>query len=175
MRWLYVLFWLFIATMLAWQAIDYNSKQNQAAIAHPQQQQFFFYNTNNGPVIPPPPVIDGPNVVQASFDVRRNDPSFNMFTCYVTVKNIGNAKATNIALFVRPYRGAVIGDEDNNHTTFHVLAENDPISQVGQWINFPDLNPGQTSGPQHVTFTVAYACQIGINPDPKITFDKATP
>ena len=176
-RKLIIAFWIFIGCMLLWQFYSYNKGLDQAAIAHPQQKQYWFTNSvATAPAASTQPTRDGADVQQAGFSVEDNAPSTGSFTCHVTLKNRGNAKAVGIQVSVRPYRGISRGDEDAGHTDMSVLSDSDPISQFGQWVTFPDLAPGESST-QSVVFLGRTDVRPGTNPKPEIHFqtEKAKP
>jgi hypothetical protein len=87
----------------------------------------------------------------------------------VTLRNKGNAKAVGIQVSVRPYRGISKGDEDVGHTDLSLLSDSDPISQLGQWVTFPDLAPGESST-RNVVFVSRNDVSPGTNPNPEIQF-----
>ena len=163
--------------MLLWQFYTYDQGLTQEAIEHPTQQHFWF--TNGAPsvaVAPSPTHRDGADVQQTSFMVQDDKPSAGSFTCQVTLKNVGNAKAVGIQVNVRPYRGITRGDEDVGHTDITPLSDNDPISQIGTWVTFPDLAPGETAT-QDAIFTSRNDVRPGTNSNPDIEFqtEKAKP
>jgi len=176
LRKLIIAFWIFIGCMLLWQFYEYDQGLTQAEEAHPTQEHFFFYQTNLAPVAPPPQRHDGAYVEQTSFTTRDNTPATGSFTCQVTLKNDGNAKAVGVQVMVRPYRGIRTGDEDMGHTPLGVLSDNDPLAQLGQWVTFPDLAPGESST-QSVVFLSHPDVQPGANPNPDLVFqtDKSQP
>ncbi len=177
-RWLIVSFWIFIVGMLLWQFYDYDASVKEEAIVHPQQEHFFFYNTNAGaaPSVVPPPPVNGADVHQVGYSVERNKPGAGNFTVHVVLKNVGNAKATNIQVFVRPFRGTTVGDEDIDRTQAHMLSDNDPTSLYGQSLAFPDLAPGE-SATQTTVFVSRPGITPGTNPRAQINFqsEKANP
>jgi len=177
-RKLIIAFWIFIGCALLWQFYTYNQGLKEAAITHPQQEHFYFFNTNTAasPAAPIRPKREGADVQQIRFLVEDNAPATGSFTCHVTLKNVGNAKAVGIQVSVRPYRGIIRGDEDMGHTDMSTLSDTDPISQFGQWVTFPDLAPGQSST-QSVIFISRSDARPGTNPNPDILFqtEKAKP
>ena len=169
-RKLIVAFWIFIVCMLLWQFYDYNQGLKEAAVEHPQQEHFWFTNSvATAPAAPAQPKRDGPDVQQTGYSVEDNAPSAGSFTCHVTLKNKGNAKAVAVQVSVRPYRGITRGDEDVGHTDMSILSDSDPISQFGQWVSFPDLAPGESST-QSVIFLSRTDVRPGANPNPEIQF-----
>jgi hypothetical protein len=166
MRKLIISFWVFIGIMLAWQFYTYNQSLNQEAVEHPQQEHFFFYNTSA-----PAMQVNGPNVKQIGYWVEKSTPAQGMLTSHVVLKNVGTAKAVALQVMVRPYRGITIGDADNGMSTAHQLPESDPLSQMGQWIAFPDLAPDESST-QTVVFVARPDFEPGSNPTPEISFTK---
>jgi len=142
---LIIAFWVFIVVMLLWQFYSYNESLKQQAIDHPTQTQFFFIHTNAPPVAAVPGHKNGPDVQQVSYTVENNAPSDGNFTVHVTLKNVGNAKAVSVQIHIRPYRGMRLGDEDVGNSPLRILPEDDPLSQYGDWLNFPDLAPGESS------------------------------
>jgi hypothetical protein len=145
-RKLIIAFWIFIVIMLLWQFYSYNQGLKQKAIDHPQQEHFYFFQTNAvAPSAAAQPETNGPDVEQTAYSVEENTPTSVSFTVHVTLKNLGNAKAVGVQVRVRPYRGMRLGDEDVGNSTLRILDENDPLSQFGQWVSFPDLAPGESS------------------------------
>jgi hypothetical protein len=176
-RKLIIAFWVFIICMLLWQFYDYDRGVKEAAIVHPQEEHFWFTNTvATAPTAPAQAHAAGADVEQTGFSVEDNAPSTGSFTCHVTLKNKGNAKAVGIQVSVRPYRGITRGDEDAGHSAMSTLSDNDPISQFGQWISFPDLAPGESST-QNVVFVSRNDVRPGTNSNPEIQFqtEKAKP
>jgi len=172
-RKLIIAFWVFIIGMLLWQFYDYDQGFKQAAIEHPQQEHFWFTNSVAAPAASTQAHRDGADVQQTGFSVEDNAPSTGSFTCHVTLKNSGNAKAVGIQISVRPYRGITRGDEDVGHTDMSTLSDDNPISQFGQWVAFPDLAPGESST-QNVVFTSRTDVRPGANPNPEIQFQTET-
>jgi len=169
-RRLIILFWVFIGAMLIWQFYKYNQGIDQDTIAHPQQEHYFFNSTNATPgPSTAAPARDGANVQQIGYTVAANSPGPGSFTARVTVRNIGNAKATAIQVMVRPYRGITLGDQDNGHAVIESISDNDPLAQFGQWISFSDLDPGATET-ETVVFITRTGVPFGTNPTPQITF-----
>jgi len=169
LRWVIVFFWLFVAVMLLKTFLDSEAKRKEEIVLHPEQKQFFF--------TPPPgqaaPVVPSANadVQQTAFAVQEETPPGN-FTCTVTVQNVGSKKAENVQVRVRPYRGSSTGSTELGHGRFHLLDENDPLSQMGSWVSFPDLAPG-ASATQSVVFLNQFNVNPGKNPKPEITFETA--
>ena len=148
--------------MLLWQFYDYNQGLKQAAIEHPTQEHFWFTNSVAAPAAPAAPAQskrNGADVQQTGFSVENNAPGAGSFTCHVTLKNTGNAKAVGIQISVRPYRGITKGDVDSGHADMSTLSDSDPISQFGQWVTFPDLAPGESS-----TQTVIFISRTDVTP-----------
>ena len=104
-RKLIVAFWVFIIFMLAWQFYSFDSATKQAAIEHPQQTQFLFLPPSTTPAKSAPGQRHGPDVQQTAFTIENNVPNQGSFTCNVTLKNVGSAKAVGVQIRVRPYRG----------------------------------------------------------------------
>jgi len=177
MRWLIVTFWIFVGGMLLWQFYSYNQGVAQDAVTNPQQVHFYFYNTNTTQATAPAaPAHDGANVQQSAYSVADNTPGAGSFTAHVTLKNVGNAKATAIEIWVRPYRGVSLGDEDVGNTNIQPIDDNSPLAQYGEWVNFPDLAPGE-SATQTPVFTTKAGIPFGTNITPQIVFksEKAKP
>ncbi len=173
---LIIAFWIFIIIMLLWQFYTYDQGLTQQAVEHPTQQHFWFTNGASSTAPPPPPHRDGADVEQTSFQVQQNKPNAGSFTFQVTVKNVGNAKAVGVQVDIRPYRGISLGDEDAGHTSSAVLSDSNPISQIGEWVNFPDLAPGE-SATESAVFLNRGDVRPGTNPTPDILFEteKAAP
>jgi hypothetical protein len=173
-RKLIIAFWIFIGCMLLWQFYDYNQGLKEASVEHPTQQHFWFTNSvATAPGAPAQAHRDGPDVQQTGFSVENNAPSTGNFTCHVTLKNVGNAKAVGVQVSVRPYRGITLDDQDEGHArpADVTLSDSDPISQFGQWVTFPDLAPGESST-QKVFFLSRTDVIPGTNPNPEIQFQK---
>jgi hypothetical protein len=158
--------------MLLWQFYLYNHKLSTPDPAHPQQEHFFFYQPklNAGVAAAAPVVTDGPNVVQTGFTVQDNTPTSQNFTCKVTLKNVGKAKAVGVQVHVRPYRGQPVGDVDMGRTVLTPVSDDSAIAQFGQWLEFPDLTPGESST-QTVVFVKQVGGNYGTNPSPEIFFE----
>jgi hypothetical protein len=172
MRTWIILFWVFIVGMLLWQFYDYNDSMTRQAIEHPQQTQFFFYHTNAA-VAPAAPIEHKDAFVeQTKFTVEENVPGTGSFTCNVTATNNGQAKAKNVQIKVRPYRGVRTDDDDDgpNTVTITTLSDNDPQAQINQWVSFPDLAPGE-SNTQSVVFLASGNYSPGKNPKPEVVFE----
>ncbi len=165
-----IAFWVVIIIMLIWQFRSYDTGLTQDSIDHPQQQHFFFYHTNSAPVAPSAAHSEGADVEQTAFDVQPNAPSAGNFTCRVTVKNLGTAKATGVQVDVRPYKGIALGDLDNGHARPGTMNDSDPISQIGQWVTFPDLAPGEEAT-ETAVFLNRSDVSPGANPQPEIVFE----
>jgi hypothetical protein len=169
-RKLIIAFWIFIGIMLLWQFYNYDQGLTRAAVEHPTQEHFWFTNSASAtPVASSQAHRNGADVQQTAFSVQNNTPSAGNFTCRVTLKNMGNAKAVGVQVSVRPFRGISLGDADNGHGTSGVLSDSDPISQIGQWVTFPDLAPGE-SGTESAVFLNRNDMQPGTNPNPEIIF-----
>jgi len=163
-------FWIFIIIVLLWQFYNYNQGMTQDAVEHPQQQHFFFYHSNDlaSPAAPGPAHHTGAFVHQVGFKVMSDTPGQGSFTCAVTLKNDGDAKAVNVQVHVRPFKGIMLGDEDE--TELKPLPDNDPISQLGQWVTFPDIAPGE-SATQTAVFLNQRVMKPGSNPNPEVIFE----
>jgi len=186
-RWLITLFWLFIGAMLVWQFLDYNSSLNRQEAEHPTQQHFFYYPANEHPAPAQTPgtatgpqkaMPDTPALQQMAFWVDSQNAPPGNFTAHVTVKNVGTAKAVAIQVCLRPYRGITVGGDEDNGTIDgaepHVISDNDPLAQINQWINLPDLAPGE-SVTGTATFFPQPNAKTGSNPHPDFIFNKAKP
>jgi hypothetical protein len=176
-RKLIIAFWIFIGCMLLWQFYTYNKGLDQASIDHPQQEHFWYTNslaTSTAPAAPTSAHRDGADVQQIHYSVEDDTPSAGNMTCVVTLKNMGNAKAVSVQIFVRPFRGASNYDEDVGHSDTKPLSDDDPISQIGEWLTFPDLAPGESST-QSVSFLSRHFVIEGKNPKPQILFQTEKP
>jgi hypothetical protein len=171
-RKLIIAFWIFIVVMLLWQFHTYNQGLAQDAVTHPQQEHFYFLPSNAAPVAPAQVHHDGAFVEQSNYSTENNVPASGSFTCHVTLKNVGNAKAVGIQISVRPYRGITTGNQDAGNSPLVILNDNNPLAQMGQWLSFPDLAPGETST-QDVVFLGRSGVLPGMNPNPEIIFETA--
>lgn len=161
-------FWIFVITMLLWQFYVYNEKISTPDPAHPQQGHFFFYQPTKAQVAAQASEHDGPYVEQTGFTVSNDTPTAAMFTCHVTLKNTGKQKAINVQARVRPFRGTFVGDPDG-HDGLKTLDDNSPLSQFGKYVDFPDLDPGQ-SCTEDAIFMKQSAFEYGKNPSPEIIY-----
>ncbi len=170
-RKLIIAFWIFIVLVLAWQFYSYNQGMTQEATEHPQQEHFFFFHSNaiTSANAPPKPEHDKADVRQVAFTVQQNVPTRGNFTCSVTLKNTGDVKAMNVEVNVRPYRGITLGDEDVGHSSTEPLSDSDPLAQIGQWVTFPDIPPGESRTATAVFFG-RQGVHPGGNPSPDISF-----
>lgn len=173
-RMLIISFWVFIGCMLLWQFYTYDHGLTQASIDHPRQTQFWFTNSSasTAPTPSKAPIHDGADVEQTGFSIVDGTPSAGSMTCYVTLKNTGNAKAVDVQVQVRPFLGASNYDEDVGQQKVVVVTEDNPISQINQWVSFPDLAPGESSTQSAVFLSRTYSVP-GKNPQPKILFETA--
>lgn len=156
--------------MLLWQFYLYNQKVSTPDPAHPTQDHYFFYQPSTKPGAAAPVDHDGPFVEQTAFSVSDNTPSSVSFTCHITLKNTGKAKAIDVQARVRPYRGTIAGDVDMGRTLIVPLDENSAMSQFGQYVSFPDLAPDE-SNTQDVVFMKQVGGHYGKNPTPEIIYE----
>jgi hypothetical protein len=172
-RWLIVAFWLFVAVMLVIQFQQENARLNQDARDNPKDGHYFFTPplTNSAPPTIAPPVL-APDIRQTAFVVHPNTPGFGSFTCDVTVTNQGLRPAKAVQVHVRPFRGVMSGNDGLGHVKYRAVPENDPLSQYGDWLAFPDLKPGESST-QSAVFLNHPNVNPGHNPNPEITFEPA--
>jgi len=160
-------FWIFVIVMLCWQLYTCNDKLAQDA-AKPKQQHFFFYQATKEKVAASEHA--GPYVEQTGFNVEDNTPVSGAFTCHVTLTNKGKAKAINVQVSVKPFKGAAAFSDQNGPNSDATLSDQDPNSQISQWVSFPDLDAGQSST-QSVVFTKPNsALNYGNNPKPEIVY-----
>jgi len=166
-RFLWV-FWIFVFSMMLWQCYQYNEKIS-APPAQPQPEHFFFYQHTAAAAVPVE--HSGPFVEQTAFDVQDNTPNDTSFTCRVTLKNTGHAKAINVGVSVRPFKGALAHDvDDGGRNDNRTLPDTSPLAQISQWVNFPDLDPGQAVT-ESVVFTKMSSSLYGQNPTPEIAYE----
>jgi hypothetical protein len=168
-------FWIFVVIMLLWQFYDYNKKISTPDPAHPTQDHYFFYMPKPGgaqAAAGGPAEHDGPFVEQTGFTIEDNTPTSVSFTCHVTLKNTGKAKATGVQVEVRPYRGTLISDGDDGgaRNSTATLPDTDPLAQISQWVTFPDLDPGESST-QSAVFMKQGSHEYGSNPKAEVVFE----
>jgi len=168
-----IAFWIFIVVMLVWNFYSYNRGLTQQAADHPTPDHYFFFHTN-APAVSAGQFHNGADIEQTAFVVQPNTPATGSFTCLVTVKNIGNAKATGIQVCIRPYRGVSTVDIDVGGNRGGTISDDDPIAQISDWLSFPDLAPGESSTQSDVFFARP-EIHPGMNPKPKILFETAKP
>ena len=173
MSWFYLCFWVFVLGMLFWQFQNYNSNLTHEYASRPAKEEHFFYYTNH--MAHPQPAINGPILKQISYSLQYNSPGAGMITARFTVQNTGNVKARNIVMQIFPYQGGVRGgDVDDGHTKAQYMNANDPIVQINQSVNLPDLAPGETTL-QTASFYAQTDVTPGDNPVPQFTFTPDTP
>jgi hypothetical protein len=160
-RWLIVLFWVFVIFMLLKGCYD-----TEASRAHQEELRQAPPPVSAAPAPPPAPTAPA-KVVQTSCMIEVDTPP-GSFTCEVTVKNVGGEKATGVEVHVRPFRGSRRGLVDIGPMG-PPLNENDPLSLMGTWIAFPDLAPGESST-QTATFPSQPNIMPSQNPDPDINY-----
>ena len=168
-------FWIFIAIMVVWEAYDYNEKLAKPDPAHPTQDHYFFYMPKAGGDQNAAGATTGqagPFVEQTNFTVEDNTPSTVSFTCHVTLKNTGKAKAVAVSVQVRPYRGTLLhdGDSGDSRNSDATVPDASPLGQVSQWVTVPDLAPGESST-QSVVFMKQGTHEYGTNPQAEIVFE----
>jgi hypothetical protein len=172
-RWLILLFWVVVIGGLIKGGYDFDSNLQSKAAAHPTQDETFFTPLpGQAPALPAAAAADEANVQQVAFTVQDDTPGAGSFTCEVTLKNQGNEKARNIQVHVRPFKGVRVGSDDVGHNPLMVLSDTDPLSQLGDWLAFPDLAPGESST-KSIVFTSHAGLEPGLNPKPEIEFTSA--
>jgi hypothetical protein len=87
----------------------------------------------------------------------------------VTVKNVGQKKATGVQVSVRPFHGARYGNDNVGHAPVGILPDTDRRAQIENWLAFPDLAPGEQST-QSTVFLKQVGLDPGTNPNPEIDF-----
>jgi len=170
MRMFHIIFWVFIVGMLLWQFSSYNSGLDRKLAATPKRPDHFYYNAQTlAPAVPPKP--DAADVKQVSFTTTSESPTAGSFTCHVTLKNVGNLKAINVQIQVAPYLGAILGELDGDgRSSARSLTSNDSVTQITQWVAFPDMAPGETVT-KDATFFNQTGYRPGTNYPPVITFE----
>ena len=171
-RWLIAIFWIFVIGMLVRQFWQSDQQQQAEAEARPPTQQHFFFVPPPTPhALPSPPQpTPGPAVHQTRFVVHADTPGQGSFTCDVTLVNEGETIAHNVQIYVRPYRGVRQGVDVLGHSNYKLLPDDDPLSQYGVWITFPDLKPGEAVT-ESTVFLNHPNILPGFNPDPQIVFE----
>jgi hypothetical protein len=163
-------FWTFIVVMLLWQFYLYNQKLSAPDPAHPDRAHFFFYMPSKAAGTKGVPgAHDGPYVEQTAFSVSDNTPTSGSFTCHVTLKNTGKAKAIDVEVRVRPFRGTSLNDVEDDKGETPPMDDNSPMAQFGQYVAFPDLAPGESST-QDAVFIKQPGGNYGKNPSPEIIY-----
>ena len=146
-RWLIVAFWAVMFLIGAFYVVESVMKPPPPPV--PEKHWF-----------PPPLPGSVPSAASANADVRlaayvlKPVPNSSTFTVDVTVKNVGQKKATGVQVKVQPY----VGTMDTNKAEpgpdeIPDQPGGDPMATVVQWVTFPDLPPGQTST-QTLTFSM---------------------
>jgi hypothetical protein len=159
-------FWIFVIMMLLWQFYVYNDKLSQPE-AQPKQEHYFFYQRSTSK--PEPVEHDGPFVEQTGFSVEDNTPTSTSFTCRVTLKNTGKAKAINVEVMVRPYLGASASDaDDGGRNDSKTINADSLLGQISKSVSFPDLEPGESKTEDAVFYK--QSSNYGNNPKPEIVY-----
>lgn len=169
LRWLLVAFWVFVGVMLVWQFSSYNSSVDRELKEHPKQEHFFYGGAADQYTKPAAPEVN-PNadVREVDYQVKAHTPSAGSAVATIFLKNVGSKKAIDVQVFVRPYRGSIPADAEQGGNS-QPLTDDNYVSQLGQWVTFPDIPPGQIVS-QTYTFTEQSDYRPGNNPDPKIVF-----
>ena len=168
-RQLIIAFWVFIVIMLLWQFYIYDKGITTAATTHPTQEHFYFIHTNAPTSVAPPVEHQGAFVQQTNFAVQNDVPATGSFTCQVTLKNLGHAKAAGVQVSVRPFRGTPPATRTWASRRSR-RSDNSALAQFGQWLNFPDLGPGESS-----TQSVIFLSRPGVEPGPTRTLKSPSP
>ena len=72
---------------------------------------------------------------------------------------------------VRPYRGAFASDvDDGSRNDTRAINDNSPLAQVSQWVEFPDLDPGE-SKTESAVFLKQGSSNYGTNSKPEIIYE----
>ena len=136
-RWLIVAFWavvILIAAKYAFVAI-------LTPPPPPVAEQHWF----------PPPLPGSAPTASPDADVRlihyvpKVQPDATSFTADVTVKNFGQKKATGIEVRVQPYVGTADDKKAPGPDEMPNQPGGDPMANVFQWVEFPDVGPGETA------------------------------
>jgi hypothetical protein len=174
LHWVIILFWVFVTGMLLKQCHDTTVQRDEEA-ANAQKQFFFHQPTapHAAPTPAPPPSPDA-DVEQVGYTVQPDTPTPGSFTCTVTLRNIGQKKATGIQIAVRPFRGARYGNDNVGHAPTGILPDSNPLAQLQTWLAFPDLGPGEQST-QSTVFPNHTGVEPGANPTPEIDYLTAKP
>ncbi len=173
LHWVAVLFWILVTVMILKGCHDSDVHRDQVDA---QTQKHFFFS--HPPAAPKqfflPSQSPNADVQQISFVVHPDTPYQGQFTCDVTVKNMGGKKAIGVQVAVRPFRGAMRGDDNLGGRTggFSMVKDNDPLAQQTSWLTFPDLAPG-AQGTQSAVFLGQPNVTPGKNPKPEIDFQNA--
>jgi hypothetical protein len=172
LHWVIILFWVFVTAMMLKQCHDTNVQRDEAAAKAPQSY-FFNQPPPAGPkVAPAPPPSPDADVEQVGFVVQDDTPSPGSFTCNVTLKNLGQKKATGIQIAVRPYRGARYGNDNVGHAPVGIIPDSSRLGQIQAWLAFPDLAPGEQST-ESTVFPKETGIEPGTNPNPEIDYQSA--
>jgi hypothetical protein len=102
-------------------------------------------------------------------------PGATTFTADVIIKNFGQKKATAIQVRVQPY----VGNRDTNPAQpgpdeIPAMPGGDPMANVVQWVDFPDLGPGETAT-QSITLTMRSDADPAQSFVPKVVFQTVKP
>lgn len=137
-RKLIVGFWVALLLIGAWKFYGYNHTMTSTPPA--PEKHWFLPAPGSAPA--KAPVAD----VRMTRYARRISSSGTFFTADVTVQNFGQRKATGVQARVQPY----VGNRGTNPAApgpagIPSFPNGDPMTNIYQWVSFPDLAPGATA------------------------------
>jgi len=166
-RWLIAAFWVFVIVMCAKSFYDYNNRLEHQETAQAEQH---FFPPGMNPTPAPPPAAQ-PDVRMVTW-IPREDPQAAQFTAVLVVKNFGQKKATNIQVRVQPYITSADSSPQTGPDEILNPSTSDTMATYYQWVEFPDLGPGE-SFTNNLTFPIRPDAEPRGHFDAVIHFDTA--
>jgi hypothetical protein len=161
-RWLIVGFWAVIILLAAKWMISGILAPPPPAPAPPKE---WLPLPTPGTPLPAAPQAD----VRLTHYVPKVTPGSMSFTVDVTIQNFGQKKATGIQVRIQPYVGNTNSKTAPGPDEIPIQPGGDPMANVSQWLDFPDLDAGATET-QSVTLPMRSDADPAESFKPQIVF-----
>ena len=112
--------------------------------------------------------------VRLTHYVPKVAPGGMSFTADVTIQNFGQKKATGIQVRIQPYVGTGGSSSTPGPDEIPVYSGGDPMANVFQWLDFPDLAAGATET-QSLTMPMRSDADPAESFKPQVVFQTANP
>lgn len=159
-RWAIVAFWVVMMLIGVYSIFNYTAKPPPPP--EPEKHWFPPPLPGTGPAAPSPDAQ-----VKLTHYIAHITPGGTSFSVDVIVQNLGSKKATGVVAIVHPYIGT--RDTDKNAIgpdEIPMQHSGDPLANVTQTLNYPDLKPGQAA-------TQSFTLPKRFDADPAQRDDKA--